>query len=423
MSSSIASPLTSSPRSRLALLLAYGLLIAARLPAILLRGRFWAEEGNRFFVFAWSLPWPRALLHPYAGYLNLTANLGGVLAWHVMPLVAAPYATSLLALAVQLCPAALLVTSRLAWLNRPHILIAALLLLLVPPISDEVWLSSIGSQVHLSLCAALILSLEDGGGAWTRLLRLPLLALAALSGPGSWLLLPLFVVRAALERSRPRAVQALVLGAAVTLQLIVFYSHEPGRGYAIHPVLFLDLAFDKHLVLPFLGPEHGAALTQSIEAHAVSGHPLLWPAAACLCLAVAAAAVLVRQPHDAALWLFSAAVVTIAVSDAGALSPFVAQFHLGFGGRYCYTPQVLLSLAALACAATRPPPLRWAAGLATIWLLVVGLRYAFVADPLYVNGPAWRDELALRRQHTGHVIKSWPAGWHVFLPGDPVAGD
>ncbi len=421
MSSVTARPL--SPRWRVALLLAYGGLVAAKLPAILLRGRFWAEEGNRFFVFAWSLPWPRALLHPYGGYLNLTANLGGLLAWHAMPLGTAPYATSLLALAVQVCPAVLLVTSRLAWLNRPHVLVAAMLLVLVPPVSDEVWLSSIGSQVHLSLCAALVLALEDQAGAPTALFRLLLLGLAALSGPGSWLLLPLFAARAALERSRPRAVQALVLGAAVMVQLVAFYSHEPGRAYVIRPVLFLDLAFDKHLVLPFLGPYHGAPLTQTIEAHAVAGQPLLWPAAACLGLAAAAAVLLTRHPRDAAPWLFMAALVTIAVSYAGALSPFVALFHLGFAGRYCYTPQVLLSLAVLACAATWPPPLRWAAGVVTVWLLAVGLRYVFVPDPLHAAGPAWRDELALHRQNPRHLIRSWPDGWHVFLPGDPVVGN
>ncbi len=417
------SRITVSPRWRVVLLLAYGVLVAAKLPAILIRGRFWAEEGNRFFVYAWSLPWPRTLLHPYGGYLNLTANVGGLLAWRVVPLAAAPYATSLLALAVQLYPAVLLITSRLPWLNRPHILIAALLLVLVPPISDEVWLSSIGSQVHLSLCAALVLGLEDRAAAPVASLRLTLLALAALSGPGSWLLLPLFTLRAALERSRPRAVQALVLGVAVAVQLGFFYSHDPGRRYAVHPVLFLDLAFDKHLVLPFLGPHRGAPLTRSIEAHAAAGHPLLWPAAACLCLALAAAALLATRPRDASFWLFNAAVVTIVVSYAGALGPFVALFHLGFAGRYCYAPQALLSIAMLSCAASRPPPIGWAAGLATIWLLAVGLRYEFVPDPLYATGPAWSDELALHQQDPRHLVESWPAGWHVFLPGDPTGGD
>ena len=350
-------------------------------------------------------------------------NVGGLLAWRVVPLAAAPYATSLLALAVQLCPAVLLITSRLPWLNPPHILIAALLLVLVPPISDEVWLSSIGSQVHLSLCAALVLALEDRAAAPIASLRLTLLALAALSGPGSWLLLPLFILRAALERSRPRAIQALVLGIAVAVQLGVFYSHDPGRHYAIHPVLFLDLAFDKHLILPFLGPHHGAWLTRLIEAHAAAGRPLLWPAAACLCLAVAAATLLATRPRDASFWLFNAAAVAIAVSYAGALGPFVALFHLGFAGRYCYAPQALLSLTVLACAASRPPPTRWAAGLATIWLLVVGLRYYAAADPLYATGPAWHDELALHQQDPRHLVESWPAGWHVLLPGDPTGGN
>ncbi len=84
------------------------LAICLRMPEIILKGRFWAEEGNIFFRNAWLLPPMRALLNPYGGYLNLAANGGTLAARWLLPLRLAPYLTIGLALVVQLCPLLLL---------------------------------------------------------------------------------------------------------------------------------------------------------------------------------------------------------------------------------------------------------------------------------------------------------------------------
>jgi hypothetical protein len=61
-------------------------LICARMPDVILHGRFWAEEGRDFFRYAWENPWYRALARPYGGYLNLVANGGTLLAHVLVPL-------------------------------------------------------------------------------------------------------------------------------------------------------------------------------------------------------------------------------------------------------------------------------------------------------------------------------------------------
>ncbi len=408
-------------RARLLLGLAFAALVLCKLPDIVLRGRFWAEEGNKFFVNAWLLPWRSALLAPWGGYLNLTANLAGVLAWHVPPLNWAPYAATTVGLLFQLCPAILVLTTRTAWLQRPLVLVAALLLLLTVPSSEEVWLSSIGTQCHLTLCAALILAFAAEAGVGVSAFRLALLALAALSGPGSWLLAPWFALRAVLERSWPRAVQAAMLGAGVLAQVLFFYTREPGRSFAIRPMLFLDVAFTKHVLTAFLGPPRAAGIAIRMFNTVQAGHVPRWPAIVMVALLAALAAVLASGWRREPFWLALGAVTIAAVSYVGALGDPSLMFIPGNGERYAFAPQALLGLALLGCAATRHGPVAWAAGFLSLRLIVVGGWYFFGPfAPFFAHGPSWHKELAWHRRDPGHVIAGWPPGWTVPLP-DPGA--
>ena len=407
-----------SPRARIAVLLGYAALVLSRLPNVVLQGRFWAEEGNLFLFFAWSRPWWRALLSPWGGYLNLTANLAAVVAWHAVPLAAAPYVTTSFALAVQLCPAILLLTSRLEWLRRPPVLIAALLTLLAVPVCEEVWLNSISSQAHLALCSALILALEDAVGP-VALFRLGLLALAALSGPGCWMLAPLFAARAALDRSRPRLLQAAVLSAGVLIQMLFFYTRHPDRAYAIHPLLFMELAFDKHVLLAFAGPDQAFPIAARMYYAAMAGHIMLLPVIGMAIIAVASIAALIGHWRSEAFWLLAAAAVLVGVSYIGALGNFAVMFLVGNGNRYTYGPQVLIGLALLAMAATRRGAVGIAGTIGAAWLLAIGAIYFYVpSSPIYAAGPSWRTELRLHRRNPAHIIAGWPPGWQVLLPDD-----
>ena len=67
------------------------LAICARMPEIVIKGRFWAEEGDVFFHEAWVLPPMRALFRSYGGYLNLAANIGTLAARWLLPVSSAPH--------------------------------------------------------------------------------------------------------------------------------------------------------------------------------------------------------------------------------------------------------------------------------------------------------------------------------------------
>lgn len=403
-------------RAKATLLLAFGLLVAVKLPDVLLQGRFWAEEGSKFFPNAWQMPWWHALLAPWGGYLNITANLGGILAWHVAPLAWAPYASTLLAFAFQLCPAILVLTANDAWLQPRWVMLTALGLLLTVPAADEVWLSSIGTQCHLNLCAGIILALGARGGA-VGACRLLLLALAVLSGPGTWVLTPLFTLRAALERTRPRAVQAIVLCLGVMLQVTLFYSRESSRSYAIRPGLFADIALSKHLFIPFFGMRLGQILSHALVRPDVAAEPAAWGLLLAGAIGMTVAVTLIRAQHPAPRWFVAAALPLAIAGYVGVLGNPAVMLDVTNGGRYAFAPQALIALAVLGLAATQEGAVGGVAAFLTAWLLLVGAGSFFLpVHPWYASGPSWRTELARHQADPAHVIRGWPAGWTVPLP-------
>ena len=70
-------------------------------------------------------------------------------------------------------------------------------------------------------------------------------------------------------------------------------------------------------------------------------------------------------------------------------------------------------------ARTFHPAARAAAGLLTVWLVLVG-AYEFGRSGLprygfYFRGPHWRREAARWREHHDHPLAIWPRPWVVVL--------
>lgn len=402
---------------RTSYLVFFALLLVARLPRVLLEGRFWAEEGRVFFENAWNLPWLDALLVSHAGYLNLTANAAGLLARHLAPLWAAPYVSTGLALLVQCLPAIIIMTSRVDWLRHRAVLAAALLIIATPPHSEEVWLNSICSHYHLTLATALILALEPRRGLVGALHAMVLL-LAALSAPMSWVLAPLFVLRAALERSRPRSLQALVVAAGVAAQLLWFYAPIPGREVGIAPSLLGALVLAKQVIIPLVPRPLDSMLIGLFSPDFSNAGGPLWPLAVVALLFMALAWGALRQPRRAPLWFLLAGTIIATGAYAGSLGNKVDALVVFSGGRYAFAPQVLFGLTVLGLAMLLRGRGRLWARAVVIWLLAVGLWAYF---PLFgagqvQGGPPWRPEVQRWQQDHSYALKIWPSGWDMHLP-------
>jgi len=258
------------------LLVTYTAVVLLRMPDILIKGRFWAEEGTVHFYTAWNEPWYRALFSVHFDNLNLTANIATLLAVYLVPLGFAPLVSTSIALLVQLCPAFLLVTSRVEWLRGRVAIVLALLLLLACNNTGEVWLTSIHTQFHLGLCTALILALPTIGG-WLGAFRAGLLVLGGLTGLASIPLIPLFFLRACLDRSRARLIQGGLLAAFGGVQVLMLALRpDPARYIGIGPRLLLLVVYVKHLIFPVFGRRFGGILTSGLIERVHSGGPV-WP--------------------------------------------------------------------------------------------------------------------------------------------------
>jgi hypothetical protein len=401
---------------------AFAILVAVRIPSIW-QGRFWAEEGTIFFSHAWHTNWYQALLFSYGGYLNLAANLGGVLARHLVPIERACYVTSIFGLIVQTFPAAILCLSKERWLQTRPGLLSALLIVATLPMSQEIWLSSIGSQCHLNLCVALILSL-DTTSAKIRFFTGGTLVFAGLSGPGAVFLAPLFFARSWLEKSRARLIQAITLTLACALQFLAFY--HPGerivnglgksaQPVGIDPLLFLNICFEKHILGPFLGMQRTEALTRNWWDVGMHGRLSLVPALGVLTLLFLLCYVAWRSKKIESRWLIAAGGILCAIANIGALGDRMFLLIAGTGERYVFAPQVLFELSLLPIVFGKSGWLKRATTVTLCWLLIVAGAEYFSTPSVFSEGPAWNSEINIWRNNPSYRPRVWPPFWTVDL--------
>jgi hypothetical protein len=408
--------------SKLIILSAFVIILFMRMPDVR-HGRFWAEEGKVFFASAAALPWWSALLRPYGGYLNIVVNAASVVAFHTVPLEDAPFVTTSIGLTFQCCPAIILLYSRDAWLKSPWTVIAALLIIATPPFVSEVWLQSLHSQFHLALCCAIILALDISTLPMTWFTGI-ILFLAPLCGPAAAALLPLFLARAALDRSWPRFFQALTLAIATIIQFAFFYSHQAGRVYHINPLILICDVYVRQILSPLGGWELANMAAVSIQAR-LANHLVPWvPIIATSVTAIAFAIALWRRGVAAFIWLFLGAGLITLACYFGAFDTGMTLLLPGNEGRYIFIQQVLLGLTLVGIATGTRTPDCWIARVLVAWLIIVGVMSlcdnpsihgpAFT-DGWIVRGPNWHHEVALWRLNPTQPLSVWPS-WPMTLP-------
>jgi hypothetical protein len=121
----------------------------------------------------------------------------------------------------------------------------------------------------------------------------------------------------------------------------------------------------------------------------------------------------VRFPHKAPLWLFCAGVAMAAISYAGGLGQKIAMLHTLWPGRYALAPQALFDLCLLSWCVLHRGRVRFWAGCAVAWLIIMCVWDYRVAQ----SGPPWAPEVVKWQQDKSYALKIWPSGWTMTLPG------
>lgn len=400
-----------------AVLLVYAVLICTRSPQIIIAGRFWAEEGKIFFYNAMVMPPLKALFNSYGGYLNLVANAATLLAYKTTSIAFAPYVTITIGLLFQLLPPFLILTAKDEWLRPPLVRLVAVALLLFVPSSSEVWLQVLHCQFELALASALILSMKAETGK-IGILRLFVLFLAPLSGPGSIVFVAPFLLRLLTDRTRARLFQFAAITSGAALQLALFYQSDSGRGVGhwFHPALAAVFCREPLQILG--GTTAGTEriilhIRQSFEG---GSHGLVWPQlATVLFFGPLFVVSLISKQSRMCFWLLLANAAFTGAALFGSIGGAVEQIHAYGGERYIFVGQSLLVLTIFAMFVTSKPAIRRLTPLVVVWILGMGM-HSYWHPAFNWTGDPWRPEVRKWQADHSYPMKTWPGSWVVNLP-------
>lgn len=410
---------------RWALLAAFTLIVMFRLPHAWAHGRFQDEEATVFLAYAWHHGSLDALFRPFAGYWNFAADATTLLVARlvqsgIVSLERAPYLTMMMALAVQVLPGVLILTGRAQWLANRACVVAALLMIAIMPATEEVFFNILHIQFHLALCVALILALDVPERGLAKIGYGALLFVAPLCGPGAIVVLPLFALRAFVDRDAGRLMQlgALVLGS--TVQLLLFYGASPIRGRMFDAATLAAGMFVRLIALPLIGTRLSLRLGLVILGSRTSGGTLWWWFAAASVLLFGTLLIAAARRRDGAIWLALSGLSISAVSlgmgmVAGERYRLPSLFEVVEGERYNFLPLVLLGLAMISMAAR--PMFRGRAVCVSLCLVALLSAALYYPNPssMFAEGPSWPAEVGAWRKDHRHPLAVWPRPWTADL--------
>lgn len=413
-----------SRSQRLVLFAIFAALVVFRLREAWLYGRFFGEEGTIFFAYAWHRPAGEALWRSFAGYLNLGANGSTLLAAQlvkadVLSLERAPYLTMAIATAFQSIPGALILTGRSAWLESRWAVIASLLIIATAPMTEEVFANVLHIQFHLALCTALVLAFDVPHSRLGRLLYCLPLALAPLCGPGAIVLLPLFALRAVVDKDWNRVVQTIVLGAASALQLLVFYESSPLRGHLLDPATLANILFVRLAALPYFSAPVAKIYGFKVYNQMLEGGLIWWAMTAVAFAYFVSILALASRPKasGSAFWLITSGLAIGAVSFGAGMLPVnpMHWFNMGASQRYNFLPLTLLGFGLVALIHCTDKLVR--ATLVALSVLTVASGALTYATPIMDVriGPDWRTQVAVWRREPRYLLAGWPTQWPIDL--------
>lgn len=241
-----------------------GLTISRR-PDALLAARFRAEDGANWYADAYNVGPFKALLIPYAGFLETLERLVAALALNVR-LQDAPTLFNAVAIMIQVLPIFFLLSSRMERVIpdlRVRLIMAVVYVAL--PNSEEAAMNLTNARWHIAILALMVVLASQPASWRGRIFDLCVLIMSGLTGPFAMLLAPVLGIRWIIRRERWVASYLAVDLATALIQLSVFLHAAKQRGDAtlgFHPGFTLRLAA-AHVWLP---AHFGQGNTQALYA-------------------------------------------------------------------------------------------------------------------------------------------------------------
>jgi hypothetical protein len=364
-------------------------------PDILRHPRFWAEEGTIFYVGFLGNSFIECILYVGHGSFQILSNVIVYLATQV-PVALAPAVTTYLTLGLHLVVLTQIVSFARAYgLARSVALLLAAAWALLPQ-TYEVWLTSTNAQWLAGVSVLLLFAMPSGWIERHRKGALAACCIYALSGVPGILFAPVFLLRAALERSRLIAILAAILGAGAVLQLVVIAWVGDPRPFTTHPLVLILPIFLQSVIAPVLSGDFASQIALLIrEANPSASRVAILDTLAMglgiMALATAAAYSSGRKMH--ALLLLTAWVLVTEVQNFAAINP-PENINGWAGGRYFLCGSVCLCLLLALGQTARQTALR---AISIGLLCTIVLTGVVEANSKWAQqstkGPSWRRQL------------------------------
>jgi hypothetical protein len=354
------------------------------------------------------------------GYVHLWANLASTVATNCVSLENAPYVTLVFALVVQLIPFAVVLWSDSPFWLPPARKTAGVCILLFAPLSGEIWLNTLQSQMFFTLATFLLLMEDAPTAAVKRWGYRLVLLLGGLTGPGSCITTPFFLLRAWKDRNKERLIQGVILSACSAVQgslLWLFPTHCRG---AIDLGIYALALWNQSIGMVLLGLHEAVHFGNLFMRLYREESPWFLPAALASAVVIGLiVAFFAKAVPSRDRWILVGMYFFLTfVCYCGALlgpSGKCDYLRTCFGQRYYFVPNVIFLLLILArCRG----PMRFGRVVATIVLVtslglgIVEYRKTVMRD---VHWPKWKDEVRAWRQNPAHEVAIWPPGWHFKL--------
>jgi hypothetical protein len=388
-------------------IIAYGALSILRAPKIF-AGRFRAEEGIYYGLFQHGTVFKNLFLTG-PGYPVVLTN-ASVLVAGLLPVEYVPLVTTAIGFAVQVLLAALVIL----WHDRIGLnLVTSVLIvaaLIVIPHSAELYASTSKMQWLVAMIDVLILI--DPGTSSVKL-SCTILFVGALSGIAPAMLLPAFMLKWWIDRSRASIAEFTCLAAPSAAILIIgrlFLDQHPARSYPLNPDLYLSI-ISVHSVSEFFGFDTAVRLSQWYARSAGSIEGLLVSTASVALIGCGFAFGVSRDATRRASLLLAAAYCGSAIIGIfGALDPqeLLAKPFL----RYLFLPNVILLLL-IGHLGSRLRP--WIGVVALAWVVAVNTPIPSTLQAIFFDGPSWRAQIPAGGIKSPTTVNIWPPGWTVTL--------
>lgn len=411
------------------LLLTFIIAIYVREPLYLLNPRFWAEEGQIYFSYAYNNPWYISLFTPHLGYFSLLNNLAVTLSAHVFPLWSSSIVTTFIALFIQITPSMIVIYGQSFLWDTHTKKILILLILLFAPITEELWLNTISSQFHLSLIALLLLlEQNDKLTIYKIWLYRFLILLAGLTGVLSCILTPIFIWKSLIYRSKENMIQASLLGVCTVIQIAILgYSMyhsdlENSRIGRIDVRTILATIESKTFLLPLLGENYTDQVATFLKSSWSEGNSFIVSYIVIVLLMILIFYIFFGiEKNIRCIFLASYLFLTVIPIFISLGTDKTALIGAFFSYRYFYTPTILLQFSLVY-------NIFYQRNIYVLRSIICGVLFIAMLASSVINypksnligkeWPTWEIEILKWQADSSYNLLISPATWDMKLSGE-----